>query len=240
MEELENVTGKNLQRIDRIKVLTKYKEFSSCNIIQVEAGTTGFEGGDSGHGCRTYFKIEDMASTDMRCRVISSNGKIYDFSEVCGASQIEIMFGGDTELETFIGALEFAADTLRKQAEYGDTKADIMTQLQKASKTVLELSAKNKELNKDIDAFQEEVKASTAKTEEYHRLMLEMGNVAVVAQNFSKRDIEEIKELKNELNDDVAKMDRLRAKEMAWRIAFFLFAGISAVELLYMYCNRLF
>ena len=173
MEELENETGKNLQRIGRIEVLTKYKEFSSFNIIQVEAGTTGFKGGDSGHGCRTYFKIEDMESTDMRCRVISSNGKVYDFSEVCGASQIEIMFGGDTELETFIGALEFAADTLRKQAEYGDTNADI-------------------------------------------------------------------KELKKELNDDVAKMDRLRAKEMAWRIAFFLFAGISAVELLYMYCNRLF
>jgi len=239
MKKLGKANVESLRRIDGIEVMTNLEEFDSFNIIQVEAGTTGFKGGDSGHGCRTYFKIEDKASTDMRCRVIS-NGKDYDFSEVFGASQIEIMFGGDTELESFIGALEFAANTLRKQAECGDTRADIMTQLQKASKTVLELSSKNKELIKDVDAMKEEVKASKAKTEEYYRLMHKMENVAVEAQNLAKRSLEDIKALQKELNDDVAKMDRLRAKEMAWRIAFFLFAGISAVELLYMYCNRLF
>lgn len=226
MKELEEGAKRSTKVVNGVEVPILMKEIVDANSFFVEVGTTGFKGGDTGHGGRTFFLLHNAASTDI---------EIVSFSD-----RLAISLGGDSELRTFIEALEFAADTLRKQAEYGDTKADIMTQLQKASKTVLELSAKNKELIKDVDAMKEEVKASTAKTEEYHRLMLEMGNVAVVAQNFSKRDIEEIKELKKELNDDVAKMDRLRAKEMAWRIAFFLFAGISAVELLYMYCNRLF
>ncbi len=232
MEELEKATGTNLQRIDGIEVMTNLEDFESCNIIQVEAGTTGFEGGDSGHGCRTYFKIEDKASTDMRCRVIS-NGKVYDFSEACGASQIEIMFGGDTELETFIGALEFAADTLRKQAEYGDTKADIMTQLQKASKTVLELSSKNKELIKDIDAFQEEVKASKAEAKENHRLMREMENVAVKARQIADSSTEEIEILREDCRDYIIMMAGLRSKVVLWKGACLLFAGISALALIY-------
>lgn len=231
MEELEKATGKNLQRIDGIEVMTNLEDFESCNIIQVEAGTTGFEGGDSGHGCRTYFKIEDKASTDMRCRVIS-NGKVYDFSEVCGASQIEIMFGGDTELETFICALEFAADTLRKQAEYGDTKADIMTQLQKASKTMLELSSKNKELIKDIDAFQEEVKASKAEAAEYHRLMSEFKEVAKESQNLSRNSIKEIDNLREDIHDYIIMMAGLQSKVVLWRVACTLFAGISILAII--------
>lgn len=97
--------------VDGSKVETFSKTFDSCNIITVEVGTTGYMGGDTGHGGRTYLRISDDASTDMRCRVIS-NGTQFKFDNPCDASQIEIIFGGDTELETFAEALRFAADVL--------------------------------------------------------------------------------------------------------------------------------
>ena len=40
-------------------------------MLQVEAGSTGKCGGDSGHGCRIYFRIEDVASTDMTINKIA-------------------------------------------------------------------------------------------------------------------------------------------------------------------------
>ena len=81
------------------------KEFVDCNILGVKVGTTGYCGGDSGHGGKTYFSLEDLASTDMKACVSDvqfTNGKV------------EILFGGDTELDTFVQALEFAAASLRE------------------------------------------------------------------------------------------------------------------------------
>lgn len=93
--------------VNRIEFETFKKECVSCNIIEVEVGTTGYRGGDTGHGGRTYFSIKDKASTDMSARITG---------ESCGnAGQVEIMFGGDCELDTFIEALEFALETLKKK-----------------------------------------------------------------------------------------------------------------------------
>ena len=100
--------------IDGIKIKTTKEEIVSANILEVEAGTTGYCGGDTGHGGRTYFRISNAASTDMRCRV-KSNGEFHCFDGCMDADQIEIMFGGDCEMDTFISALRFAADTLEQQ-----------------------------------------------------------------------------------------------------------------------------
>ena len=49
------------------KEITTYtREIYSANVLEVEAGTNGFQGGDSGHGSRAYIRIEDMGSTDIR------------------------------------------------------------------------------------------------------------------------------------------------------------------------------
>ena len=115
MNDNSNLYDIKNQRVldDGTTIETFSKQIISCNIITVEAGTTGRMGGDSGHGGRTYFRISDDASTDMNCNV---NG------ESCGhACQIEIMFGGDCELETFIEALEFAAAaSALKHTIFGD------------------------------------------------------------------------------------------------------------------------
>jgi hypothetical protein len=55
---------------DGTEITTYEREVVSANILDVEAGTTGYMGGDSGHGGRTYFRISDAACTDMDVHVL--------------------------------------------------------------------------------------------------------------------------------------------------------------------------
>lgn len=85
------------------------REINNANCLEVEAGTTGFKGGDSGHGGRTYIRITDLTSTDMR--VTTKTDKFGHTDEV------EIVLGGDTELETTIQALKFITKVLEDEAK---------------------------------------------------------------------------------------------------------------------------
>ena len=80
-------------------------EIVNCNILGVKVATNGYCGGDSGHGSRTYFKLEDLASTDINIRLLKDK------------KGVEMMLGGDAELETFIQALRWAADNLEEMAK---------------------------------------------------------------------------------------------------------------------------
>ena len=42
---------------DGTEITTYSRDVISANILEVEAGTTGYKGGDTGHGGRTYFRI---------------------------------------------------------------------------------------------------------------------------------------------------------------------------------------
>ena len=75
---------------DGTEITTYTRDVVSCNILEVEAGTTGFMGGDTGHGGRTYFAIRDEGCTDMDIRVIRDR-----FGDTEG---FEVMLGGDCEL----------------------------------------------------------------------------------------------------------------------------------------------
>lgn len=86
-------------------VTTYCIQFSSANILEVEVGTTGFCGGDTGHGARTYFRLEDLGGTDITARVIEGAGVVVEL-------------GGDTEIDTFISALEYAANILKNKVGY--------------------------------------------------------------------------------------------------------------------------
>lgn len=93
--------------VNGIEIDTKKEEFVSCNIIECEVGTNGFQGGDTGHGSRTFLSFKDCASTDI-------NAKVYGADQYGHVNEIVIELGGDCELETFILALEYAAKTLRE------------------------------------------------------------------------------------------------------------------------------
>jgi hypothetical protein len=97
----------SLRTLDRnIKLKTFRTEFVRENILGVEIGTTGYKGGDSGYGGRTYFALRDFGSTDMRVRVNAVD-------QIQETNSMEIVFGGDAELNSFIDALEFALHCLK-------------------------------------------------------------------------------------------------------------------------------
>lgn len=97
-----------VKNVQGVNVTCVNKSFTSANILEVEVGTTGRMGGDSGHGCRTYFSIIDHGSTDLHCTVKKEVGYYGDECE-----KIEISLGGDCELDTFVAALEYAASYLK-------------------------------------------------------------------------------------------------------------------------------
>lgn len=92
---------------DGTEIATFSREVTSANVLEVEAGTTGYMGGDSGHGGRTYLRIADAGGTDMQVHHL---GRYAD-------EGFELVLGGDCELTTVIEALKFAARALEEQAE---------------------------------------------------------------------------------------------------------------------------
>jgi hypothetical protein len=108
-DELTNVKQGKI-KIDSSSIDTIEYTINALNIISVTVGTTGYCGGDSGHGGRTYLKLEDLGSTDLQVRVNNSG----TFAET---SSVEIRLGGDSELSTFIQGLEFALKVLKSQIE---------------------------------------------------------------------------------------------------------------------------
>lgn len=73
-------------------------EITSGNTLEVEAGTTGHMGGDSSHGGRTYFKIRDIGSTDIKVGFT-------DKDNLYSTDGFYVELGGDCELDTMITAL---------------------------------------------------------------------------------------------------------------------------------------
>lgn len=98
--------------VDGIGVETYTREIPSASYLEVEAGTTGYRGGDTGHGCRTYFRIKDLGGTDISINVIRDcDGDAEGF---------EVMLGGDCELDSIIRALKFITKVLVEESEHID------------------------------------------------------------------------------------------------------------------------
>ena len=91
---------------DGTEITTYSRDILSANILEVEAGTTGYKGGDSGHGGRTYFRIADAAGTDIQ---------VYPIGHYADEG-FEVVLGGDCELETIIRALKFITKVLEEEA----------------------------------------------------------------------------------------------------------------------------
>jgi hypothetical protein len=102
-------TTMNTRLVDRKEIETWSRDIIDANILSVEAGTNGYQGGDTGHGCRTYIRIQNEGGTDITARSIKDS---------LGRTQgIELMLGGDSELSTIIEALKFAVKVLEDQIQ---------------------------------------------------------------------------------------------------------------------------
>ena len=80
-------------------------EFGTFNTLGVTVATNGYQGGDSGHGGRTYICFEDLCSTDIVAAVTYGRDT---------NAKVEIMLGGDSELDSVIEAMRWAADKLEE------------------------------------------------------------------------------------------------------------------------------
>ena len=80
-------------------------EFGAFNTLGFTVGTNGYHGGDSGHCGRTYICIQDLGCTDMDANVSRS-------SEY--GPKVEIILGGDSELDSIIEGLRWSADKLEE------------------------------------------------------------------------------------------------------------------------------
>lgn len=94
------------RNIDGTIITTFSRDIFNAKVLEVEAGTNGYKGGDSGHGSRTYFRIENAGGTDIEAHLIGPYG----------TDGIEVSLGGDCELETIITALKFIIKVLEDGA----------------------------------------------------------------------------------------------------------------------------
>jgi hypothetical protein len=89
-----------IEKIPRVAVSV----MNGANLLRVAAGTNGHKGGDGGHGGVTYFALEDAGGTAIEVTPLDDG--------------VEVVVRGDSELDTLIEALDFAAGTLEKQSGY--------------------------------------------------------------------------------------------------------------------------
>lgn len=95
-----------VRKVGGVEIETWKREITDANILSVEAGTNGYQGGDTGHGSRTYIRIQNEGGTDLGARVLLDSLGYVD--------GVEIVLGGDAELSTMIEALKFATKVLEE------------------------------------------------------------------------------------------------------------------------------
>lgn len=105
------LAGNNTLLIDGNRVPFEQETFTILNSMAVMVGTNGSQGGDAGHGSRTYIRLQDISGTDFSARAFGRMGSNY------GNGGVEIVFAGDSELHVAIEMFQYIADTLKKQAD---------------------------------------------------------------------------------------------------------------------------
>ena len=101
---------KRIRCVDGQKVTTWSRDITNSCCLQAEAGTNGYHGGDWGHGCRVFLRLEDLAGTDF-CTGYD-NEKLDE-----RVSEIVIALGGDCELAAIKEVLRWWLSILEAQTE---------------------------------------------------------------------------------------------------------------------------
>lgn len=95
---------KRTRTVKGVRITTNETDIASkYNTLSVEAGTTGYCGGNEKSGSRTYVRICDIANSNIEVER-DGNGKGF-----------VIRASGDCELSTLIDALTFCSEQLKKQ-----------------------------------------------------------------------------------------------------------------------------
>lgn len=105
---------KSFVPFDMTEVPTKTITINNPITMSVEAGTNGYQGGDGGYGCITYFRFQ--SATINAFTVSTFEGDQYkQIEDGCSGFDVSVM--GDFQLDCMIEALEFITTTLKEQRE---------------------------------------------------------------------------------------------------------------------------
>ena len=96
-----------------ISVPTKIATLPRVVEVTAEAGTNGYQGGDAGKGCRTYFRVQTNEANSISITTFAEGAE--SIATCCDG--FEFVIGGDGELDATIETLEFITVTLREQRE---------------------------------------------------------------------------------------------------------------------------
>jgi hypothetical protein len=88
-----------------VEIVTKCKDF--IGFLEVEVGTTGTRGGDTGHGGRTYLRFKKSGGSDIRFQLEPEG------------DEVALLLGGDIELKCLIDGLQFALEVLKESQDGG-------------------------------------------------------------------------------------------------------------------------
>jgi hypothetical protein len=99
--------------IDSTAIKVQSEQCVFCNLLTVTAGTNCPQGGDAGHGGKTYLALTNDGGTCMDAVIKTWEGESFQIDQI---EKIELIFGGDCECETLIEALEFAVAVLKGQS----------------------------------------------------------------------------------------------------------------------------
>lgn len=105
-----------------MNITTYRKEFQQQNCLTAEAGSNCSKGGDAGHGGRTILRLKDNGGTALKISVKDEHGRSHTFDQ---ASAIELVFGGDSEHDTVMDALEFMLGVLKATTDAAATTESV-------------------------------------------------------------------------------------------------------------------
>lgn len=165
----KNIKTQKTRMVNGVKVKTVETEISSFyNSLSVEAGTTGYMGGGAGKGGRTFIKILNINDTDI------------EVQRDADGQGFTVKLGGDTELDTFIEALEFVISTLKEERN----KINKQKYIKKMPNTKINNEATSKQLK-------------------FLKILLEKNKYQLSTTNISKIQADELIKIFNEENDGV-------------------------------------
>lgn len=105
-------------KIGKYDIPTLTNEFGDFNTIEVTCGTNGYGGGDWGHGGRLFVNITNMAGTAWDVKV---NG-----TKHADPYYLEIVAGGDSELDAFADAFLWMGEYLKSQLHPEEKKESVL------------------------------------------------------------------------------------------------------------------
>ena len=94
---------KRVRCIGDRKVVTWGREITSCNMLEVEAGTNGYHGENS----RAYLRVTTLSKADFYARVKTN--------EAGQPVSVELCFGGNDGINAILRVLDFAKQVLSDQ-----------------------------------------------------------------------------------------------------------------------------